>query len=158
MKGNSSFNNPSTKKPFKVDLNEYVSGQDYDGIKKFNLNNGFKDPTMLSEKLTLDFFERTSCNNATLLGTPELDAGMESISLYPNPAQDMARLVLPASTSISSLKVLEVNGREIQNLSFSQVSPNTYNLSTTEMANGIYFLVVSSGEKAPLTTKLVVMH
>lgn len=55
MKGNSSFNNPSTKKPFKVDLNEYVAGQDYDGIKKFNLNNGFKDPSMLREKIALDF-------------------------------------------------------------------------------------------------------
>jgi spore coat protein CotH len=55
MKGNSSFNNPSNKKSFKVDLNEFVSGQDYDGIKKFNLNNGFKDPSMLREKLALDF-------------------------------------------------------------------------------------------------------
>lgn len=55
FKGNSSFNNPSNKKPFKVDLNEFVSGQDYDGIKKFNLNNGFKDPSMLREKLALDF-------------------------------------------------------------------------------------------------------
>ncbi|MDQ3112396.1 MAG: CotH kinase family protein [Bacteroidota bacterium] len=55
MKGNSSFNGPSNKKSFKVDLNEFVSGQDYDGIKKFNLNNGFKDPSMLREKLALDF-------------------------------------------------------------------------------------------------------
>lgn len=58
MKGNSSFNNPSDKKSFKVDLNEYVSGQDYDGIKKFNLNNGFKDPTMMREKICLDFMIR----------------------------------------------------------------------------------------------------
>jgi spore coat protein CotH len=55
FKGNSSFNNASNKKSFKVDMNEYVSGQDYDGIKKFNLNNGFKDPSMLREKLALDF-------------------------------------------------------------------------------------------------------
>lgn len=58
MKGNSSFNNQSVKKSFKVDLNEYVSGQDYDGIKKFNLNNGFKDPTFIREKLTLDYMRR----------------------------------------------------------------------------------------------------
>lgn len=55
FKGNSSFNNPSNKKPFKVDLNEYVPGQDYDGIKKFVLNNGFKDASLLREKLALDF-------------------------------------------------------------------------------------------------------
>lgn len=56
FKGNSSFNNPSDKKPFKIDMNEYVSGQDVDGLKKFNLNNGFKDPSFLREKLALDFY------------------------------------------------------------------------------------------------------
>lgn len=55
FKGNSSFNNPSQKKSIKVDLNEYVVGQDFDDIKKFNLNNGFKDPSFLREKLALDF-------------------------------------------------------------------------------------------------------
>lgn len=55
MKGNSSFTNQSRKKSFKIDFNEYVSGQNFDGLKKINLNNGFKDPTFLREKLTLDF-------------------------------------------------------------------------------------------------------
>ena len=58
FKGNSSYNNGSLKKPFKVDMNEYVSGQDLDGLKKFNLNNGFKDPTFMREKMTLDFCRR----------------------------------------------------------------------------------------------------
>jgi spore coat protein CotH len=57
-KGNSSFNHPGNKKSFKVDLNEFVTGQDYDGIKKLNLNNGFKDPTMMREKIMLDFMVR----------------------------------------------------------------------------------------------------
>lgn len=61
LKGNSSYNNPSNKKSFKLDFNEYVSGQKYDGLKKINLNNGFKDPTFLREKLMLDFLRE---NNA----------------------------------------------------------------------------------------------
>lgn len=56
FKGNSSYSNPSDKKPFKVDMNEFVSGQDIDGLKKFNLNNGFKDPSFMREKIALDFF------------------------------------------------------------------------------------------------------
>jgi spore coat protein CotH len=56
FKGNSSYNNQSDKKPFKIDMNEYISGQDIDGLKKFNLNNNFKDPSFLREKLTLDFY------------------------------------------------------------------------------------------------------
>lgn len=58
FKGNSSYNVPGQKKSFKVDLNEFVAGQDYDGIKKFNLNNLFKDPTFIREKLTLDYMRR----------------------------------------------------------------------------------------------------
>jgi len=58
FKGNSSFNNPGQKKSMKVDLNEFVAGQNYDGIKKFNLNNLFKDPTFIREKLTMDYMRR----------------------------------------------------------------------------------------------------
>lgn len=56
FKGNSSYNNSSRKKSFKIDLNEYVSGQDINGLKKFNLNNGFKDPSFLREKMACDFY------------------------------------------------------------------------------------------------------
>ncbi|TAK36051.1 MAG: T9SS type A sorting domain-containing protein [Saprospiraceae bacterium] len=57
FKGNSSYNNPSVKKPFKIDLEEFVDGQTHDGIKQLSLNNGFKDPTFLREKLMLDFLD-----------------------------------------------------------------------------------------------------
>lgn len=55
FKGNSSYMNPSVKKSFKIDMNEYVSGQDYDGLKKLNVHNCFKDPTFLREKMMNDF-------------------------------------------------------------------------------------------------------
>lgn len=56
FKGNSSFNSyPGDKKPFKLDFNEFKSGQKYDGMKKLNLNNAFKDPTFMREKLAYDF-------------------------------------------------------------------------------------------------------
>lgn len=54
FKGNSSYNGPSDKKSFKIDMNEYYGGQRIDGEKKFNLNNCFKDPSFLREKLFLD--------------------------------------------------------------------------------------------------------
>jgi spore coat protein CotH len=55
FKGNSSYNNPSQKKPFKIDLEEFIEDQTHDGLKQLSLNNGFKDPTFLREKLMLDF-------------------------------------------------------------------------------------------------------
>ncbi len=56
FKGNSSYNNASIKKSIKVDFNLYDSTLAWDDLKKINLNNGFKDPTFLREKVCLDFF------------------------------------------------------------------------------------------------------
>ncbi|MFA5780716.1 MAG: CotH kinase family protein, partial [Bacteroidales bacterium] len=55
FKGNSSFSKDSLKNSFKIDFNEFVSGQKYDGLKVINLNNGVSDPTMMREKIFLDF-------------------------------------------------------------------------------------------------------
>lgn len=54
LKGNSSYNHPNDKKSFKIDFNEYTSGQNYDGLKKLNFSNGFKDPSVMREKLYFD--------------------------------------------------------------------------------------------------------
>lgn len=55
FKGNSSFSHPNNKKPFKISLDEFKSGQRWDGMKNFVLNNCFSDPTFMREKIHLDF-------------------------------------------------------------------------------------------------------
>lgn len=57
MKGNSSFGISTIKKSLKLDFDEYAEDTDLNfmGIKKLNLNNGYKDPSFLREKLFLDF-------------------------------------------------------------------------------------------------------
>ena len=54
LKGNSSYSHPGNKKSFKIDFNKYVSGQNYDGLKKLNFSNGFKDPSCMREKVFSD--------------------------------------------------------------------------------------------------------
>ncbi|MEM1119717.1 MAG: CotH kinase family protein [Bacteroidota bacterium] len=55
LRGKSSFRHASEfKKPFKIDLNEYVRGQAYDGMKKFNLHNGACDPSQLRDFIAYD--------------------------------------------------------------------------------------------------------
>ncbi len=44
FKGFTSYPFEGDKKPFKLDFNEYVDGQRYDGLRKMNLNNGTGDP------------------------------------------------------------------------------------------------------------------
>jgi len=56
FKGNSSFTGVrGVKKSFKIDFNEYNRDTTFLGLKKLNLNNGHLQPTLLNEKLFLDF-------------------------------------------------------------------------------------------------------
>jgi spore coat protein CotH len=55
FKGNSSYNGPGDKKPFNIHFDEYRTWQRYDGLKTINLNNCFGDPTLMREKIFLDF-------------------------------------------------------------------------------------------------------
>jgi spore coat protein CotH len=54
QKGNISASHANNKMPFKVKTNKYISGQEYDGIREFTLNNSFQDPSMMREKMTFD--------------------------------------------------------------------------------------------------------
>lgn len=55
MKGNSSYNTESKKKSLKLSFDEYIDDQEYDGMGTLNLNNSMWDPTLMREKVTLDF-------------------------------------------------------------------------------------------------------
>ena len=59
LKGNSSFSHPNNKKSFRLSFNEYVSGQRWNGLKGVHLNNCWNDPTMMREKMHLDFCRNT---------------------------------------------------------------------------------------------------
>jgi hypothetical protein len=58
FKGDAAFYIPSIKKPFKIDLDVFNNKLDLYGMRKLNLNNMYNDPTMLREKLFLDFAGR----------------------------------------------------------------------------------------------------
>lgn len=53
-KGNSSWSVRSGKKPFKIDVGRYEKGRTFRGLRVLVLNNGFKDPSFLREKLAYD--------------------------------------------------------------------------------------------------------
>ncbi|PCJ78495.1 MAG: hypothetical protein COA57_16105 [Flavobacteriales bacterium] len=55
LKGQSSIGHVGQKKPIKFSFNKFVKGRFLDGLKQLNLNNSFLDPTMMREKLMLDF-------------------------------------------------------------------------------------------------------
>jgi CotH kinase protein/Secretion system C-terminal sorting domain len=58
LKGNASYGHPGTKKSLKLDFNQYIGGQELDGLRSLHLNNSAYDPTMIREKIMLDIFQR----------------------------------------------------------------------------------------------------
>ncbi|KAF0243825.1 MAG: spore coat protein [Planctomycetota bacterium] len=54
QKGNSSAGIRTEKKPFKIGFAKYDKEQRFKGLRTLVLNNGFKDPTLLREKLAYD--------------------------------------------------------------------------------------------------------
>lgn len=56
IKGESSFDfYPGKKKSLKIKFGEFIKKQKLDGLKTINLNNAFRDPSFMREKLYLDF-------------------------------------------------------------------------------------------------------
>ena len=55
-KGNSSSGVRTPKLPLKINFGQYQKDQHFHGIETLVLNNGFKDPSMLREKLAYDLF------------------------------------------------------------------------------------------------------
>jgi spore coat protein H len=59
FKGESSYEfYPGKKKPFRIKFNKYIKGQNLNGLEELNLNNNFKDPTMIREKIYLDLMNK----------------------------------------------------------------------------------------------------
>ncbi|MBM3121653.1 MAG: hypothetical protein FJZ97_05650, partial [Chloroflexi bacterium] len=54
LKGNSAITVPGAKKPWKIDTDYYVSGQEYHNLKQLLFHNNFADPSLLREKLAYD--------------------------------------------------------------------------------------------------------
>jgi hypothetical protein len=55
LKGNSSYNHPNNKKSIRLAMDQYRGDQRWDGLKSVHLNNCFSDPTLMREKIHLDF-------------------------------------------------------------------------------------------------------
>ncbi len=55
FKGQSSFTHPNNKKSFRLSFDEFRSGQRWDGLKGVHVNNCWEDPTLMREKIHLDF-------------------------------------------------------------------------------------------------------
>jgi Zn-dependent metalloprotease len=81
---------------------------------------------------------------ATLTGesTPLGNEVARTLEMYPNPATDAVRLVLPGNATATRVTVTDVRGARVEGASFSNGS-----LNINRLAKGMYTLSVSDGQK-----------
>jgi len=78
-KGTSSSTIPQT--PLKIDINEYISSQSFDGIKKFNLTNSYLDPYRQRDRICYELFRCAGVPSPRTAYT-ELYINDEFINIY----------------------------------------------------------------------------
>lgn len=93
---------------------------------KYNVNNG--RICFYKEKISA-----TGINETTAL---------QGISLYPNPANEVLNIVLPAANA--TLRVMDMSGRLITETTSTE---NIIQLNTSEFATGVYLLQTTIGSK-----------
>lgn len=71
-------------------------------------------------------------------------AEIASVSIYPNPATDVLNLSSIGS-DISSVQIVDLNGRQVIAKSFSNVSEAQINVN--ELSTGMYLINITSGDK-----------
>jgi len=73
-----------------------------------------------------------------------------NISIYPNPSNNIVSIDKGNLKIITSIKMLNINGKIIENY-----SSNTKKIDVSNCKKGIYFLVFES-EKGPIYKKLII--
>ncbi len=82
------------------------------------------------------------------VGIKEIDALANSINLYPNPAQNSVNLDLSNfNQKISTVKVMDNIGQEINNYNQSDFSGKIYNIPLNNLPDGLYFVNIISDNK-----------
>lgn len=69
----------------------------------------------------------------------------QAISIYPNPTSDLLNVKIEGSESISAVKIIDLNGREVFVKSFNGVNDAQINVS--DLTSGMYLINITSGEQ-----------
>ncbi|MCX6233156.1 MAG: thiol protease/hemagglutinin PrtT [Bacteroidetes bacterium] len=83
-----------------------------------------------------------------IVGIEENEEIANSITLYPNPANDFVNLDFTnCNQKISAIKVYDNIGKEICSYKLADFSDNIYQIPISDLSNGLYFLSVVSENK-----------
>ncbi|WP_080779116.1 M28 family peptidase [Chryseobacterium phocaeense] len=84
------------------------------------------------------------------LATDDIQSGnLETVKIYPNPAQNVLHIELPKNDKNFKVEVTDMNGRLLLN------AENENKLNTSGLANGVYMVTVKS-DKHNVTRKIII--
>lgn len=92
----------------------------------------------------------------TLLGPTKVEnKANASFSLYPNPAQNILTVNFSTNTTIASILITDILGKNIENIK-AVYNGNKINIDTQSLSNGIYFITVISDKGILPANKFVI--
>ena len=118
------------------------------------VNNSWEVPN--SPNYKLGALKGSGCDTLVMVGNKELDKVLDKITLVPNPASDVVRLLnLPTNLEVK-IEIVNLQGNLLKTKTFDN-SNSTLELSFQEYPSGIYFIRVSSNQQLLSTNKLVII-
>ena len=88
----------------------------------------------------------------TLLATAAFDNDTVGFSIYPNPAKNFVNISNTTGANLTSVELVDINGRTVKNVTLSNVSEPQIVL--TDLATGIYTMKIVS-DKGVTTKKII---
>ncbi|SHF93138.1 M28 family peptidase [Chryseobacterium sp. OV279] len=102
-------------------------------------------------KAALGALQHFAVASATTLATDDVQAenSLESIKIYPNPANDVLHIELPKDHKDFKVEISDMNGRLILN------TENEKKLNTSSLTNGTYIVTVKS-DQSSVSRKIII--
>ncbi len=113
--------------------------------------------------ITYSYTDGNGCSNtATLNMTVDLCTGINSIEynediiIYPNPFTEQTTISFSAEQKSTTIKIMDVTGREIKNLELIIKNEKSTTLDMSGFAKGIYFVQIMDDNKNVVNRKILV--
>ncbi|MFN1219121.1 M28 family peptidase [Chryseobacterium kwangjuense] len=100
-------------------------------------------------KATVGALQHFAVATGTLATDDIQSANLETVKIYPNPAQNVLHIELPKNDKNFKVEVSDMNGRLLLN------AENENKLNTSGLANGVYMVTVKS-DKNNVTRKIII--
>ena len=108
------------------------------GVYYFAFNHISATPQATAMSLALDTFAISS-----VLGNEQFK--VDKLAVYPNPTSSLLNINTNNSDTISAVQILDLNGRQVYNKSFSNVADAQINVN--DLSTGLYLINITTGDK-----------